>query len=334
MEPPLTFQVLATSTERLDRFLADQLSISRTQSARLIASGAVQVNKEKPRASRCLSHGDLLSVRLQDLAGRPVRTIAAYDHPLDVVFEDDALMVLNKPAGLVVHPAPGHWDDTLLNALAARGTRLAGSGGGRPGIVHRLDKDTSGLMVLAKTDVAHRKLSRALSNRHVERIYAALCWGHIDDPVEVDAPIGRHPKDRKRMAVLATGRNAATRVEPVARFDVCDLVRVKLATGRTHQIRVHLSHIGHPVVGDLVYGGGGHRRVTGSQRPRGVALEKAAPRQALHAAELRFDHPITGESCRFRADWPQDLRPLMAVASNDTDLLDRDNLLEYLGFAK
>jgi len=334
VEPPLTFQVLASSTGRLDCFLADELSISRTQSARLIASGAVQVNNEKSRASRCLSRGDLLSVKLQDLGGRPVRTIAAYDHPLDVVFEDDVLMVLNKPPGLVVHPAPGHWDDTLLNALAARGTRLAGGGEGRPGIVHRLDKDTSGLMVLAKTDDVHRKLSRALSNRQVERIYAALCWGHIDDPVEVDAPIARHPKDRKRMAVLATGRQATTWIEPVARFDVCDFVRVKLATGRTHQIRVHLNHIGHPVVGDPVYGGGGHRRMTGSQRQRGVAVEKVAPRQALHAAELRFEHPITGESCRFRADWPQDLRPLVKVAGNDANLLDRDNVLEYLGFAK
>jgi 23S rRNA pseudouridine1911/1915/1917 synthase len=325
---------LAASTDRLDRFLADELSISRTQSARLIASGAVQVNDEKSRASRCLSRGDFVSVRLQDLGGGPVRTIAAYDHPLDVVFEDDVLMVLNKPSGLVVHPAPGHWDDTLLNALEARGTRLAGGGEGRPGIVHRLDKDTSGLMVLAKTDTAHRKLSRALSNRHVERIYAALCWGHIDGPIDVDAPIARHPQDRKRMAVLATGRKAATRIEPIARFDVCDLVRVKLATGRTHQIRVHLSHIGHPVVGDPVYGRGGHKRVTGSQRTRGVMLEQAATRQALHAAELRFAHPATGESCRFWADWPQDLMPLIEVAINDTDLLDRDNVLEYLGFAK
>ncbi|UCD23996.1 MAG: RluA family pseudouridine synthase, partial [Gemmatimonadota bacterium] len=240
VEGPVTFQVLATTTDRLDRFLADQLSISRTQSARLIAAGAVLVNEEKPRSSRCLSHGDSVSVRLKELIGRPVRTIAAYDLPLDVVFEDDVLLVLNKPAGLVVHPAPGHWDDTLLNALAARGTRLSEGGEGRPGIVHRLDKDTSGLMVLAKDDRAHQRLSRALSQRRVERIYAVLCWGHLDGPVVIDAPVARHPKDRKRMAVLATGRKAITNIEPVARFDVCDLVRAKLATGRTHQIRVHL----------------------------------------------------------------------------------------------
>jgi 23S rRNA pseudouridine1911/1915/1917 synthase len=334
VETELTFQVLVDATDRLDRFLAQQLLLSRTQAARLIAIGSVQVNGEKSRASRSLTRGDLLCVRLEDLGDRPLRTITPYDHPLDIVFEDDALLVLNKPAGLVVHPAPGHWSDTLLNALEARGTRLAGGGTGRPGIVHRLDKDTSGLMVLAKSDEVHRKLSRALSRRHVERIYAAVCWGHIDQPVDVAAPIARHPTDRKRMAVLATGRKAATRIEPIARFDVCDLVRLKLATGRTHQIRVHLNHIGHPVVGDPVYGGGGHKRVTGSQRAKGVAIDKATPRQALHAAELRFQHPVTGEYCRFQSDWPHDLAALIRVASDDPDLLDRANVLEYLGFAK
>lgn len=334
MGQPITFQVLAPSTERLDRFLASELSLSRTQAARLVAEGAVQVNHERARASRCLSRGDLLQVELQELGGKAPRRIAAYDVPLDVVYEDDHLLVLNKPAGLVVHPAPGHWDDTLLNALAARGTRLAAQGEGRPGIVHRLDKDTSGLMVLAKTDAAHQKLARDLAGRRVERVYAALAWGHLKGPIDISAAIARHPKDRKRMAVLATGRVARTWVAPVARFDLCDLVRIELGTGRTHQIRVHLSHVGHPVVGDPVYGGGGHRRATASHRQRAVALAKATPRQALHAAELGFDHPVTGEALRFRADWPGDLRQALAVAGDDSDLLDRVNVLEYLGFAQ
>ena len=334
MEQLIVFQVLAPSTERLDRFLADQLSLSRTQTARLVAQGAVQVNDEKARASRCLCRGDLVRVALREAGGKVPRQLAAYDHPLDVIYEDDSLLVLNKPAGLVVHPAPGHWDDTLVNALTARGTRLAAVGESRPGLVHRLDKDTSGLMVLAKTDTAHRKLARDIGERRVERVYAALSWGHLDGPIDIDASIARHPTDRKRMAVLATGRAARSRVRPIARFDVCDLVRIELATGRTHQIRVHLNHVGHPVVGDPVYGGGGHRRVTGSQRQRGLAVSRAASRQALHAAELRFNHPTTGEDCRFQADWPHDLRQALAIAGDDPDLLDRDNVLEYLGFAK
>ncbi|UCG85954.1 MAG: RluA family pseudouridine synthase [Gemmatimonadota bacterium] len=334
MEQPITFQVLAPSTERLDRFLAHELSLSRTQAARLVAEGAVRVNHERARASRCLSRGDLLRVELRDPGGKVPRRITARDHPLDVVYEDDHLLVLNKPAGLVVHPAPGHWEDTLLNALAARGTQLAARGEARPGIVHRLDKDTSGLMVLAKTDVAHRKLARDLAKRRVERVYACLSWGHLKGQIEIAAAIARHPKDRKRMAVLATGRMARTRVAPVARFDLCDLARVGLATGRTHQIRVHLSHVGHPVVGDPVYGSGGHRRVTASQRQQALALTRATPRQALHATELGFSHPVTGEGMRFRADWPRDLRRALATASDDPDLLDRTNVLEYLGFAQ
>jgi len=333
VEQPITFQVLAPSTERLDRFLARELSLSRTQVARLVAEGAVQVNHERARASRCLSRGDLLTVELRESGGKRPRRIAAYDLPLDVIYEDDHLLVLDKPAGLVVHPAPGHWDDTLLNALAARGTRLAAQDAGRPGIVHRLDKDTSGLMVLAKTDAAHQKLARDLTRRRVERVYAALSWGHVKGPIDIAAAIARHPNDRKRMAVLATGRMARTRVWPVARFDLCDLVRVVLATGRTHQIRVHLSHVGHPVVGDPVYGGGGHRRAAASQRQRALALVRVTPRQALHATELGFNHPVTGEILRFRADWPRDLRRALATAGDDPDLLDRTNVLEYLGFA-
>jgi 23S rRNA pseudouridine1911/1915/1917 synthase len=331
----IAFQVSARSTERLDRFVADQLSISRTHAARLVAAGDVTVNGEPARASRTLSWRDTVVV---EMAGSPVsapRVLKAAHKPIDVVFEDDVLLIIDKPAGLVVHPAPGHWDDTLLNALVARGTKLSedcGNGSGRPGIVHRLDKDTSGLMVLAKTDDAHRRLGRQLSQRRVKRVYAALVWGHLDAALDIDAPVARHPSDRKRMAVLASGRSARTHVEPIARFDVCDLVAVRLQTGRTHQIRVHLAHVGHPVVGDPVYGGGGYRRMTGSQRGRARALEAATPRQALHAARLSFRHPESDEVVEFFADWPADLREALGFLSGEQSLLARDNLLGYLGF--
>jgi len=332
----ITFQVSARSTERLDRFLADQLALSRTQAARLVAGGNVSVNDESARASRTLAFRDTVVVELVGKADSAPRILKANPIPLDVVFEDETLLVLNKPAGLVVHPAPGHWDDTLLNALVARGTKLSEAGAdgkGRPGIVHRLDKDTSGLMVLAKTDAAHRILGRQLSQRRVKRVYAALVWGHIDEALDIDAPIARHPNDRKRMAVLASGRSAKTHVDPIARFDVCDLVSVRLETGRTHQIRVHLGYVGHPVVGDPVYGGGGYKRMTGSQHGRARGLEAVTTRQALHAASLGFSHPETGESIEFFADWPTDLKRSLGFAANDQSLLARDNMLAYLGFS-
>jgi len=323
------FTVCTDATERLDRFLADQLAFSRTHAARLIAKGGVVINAETARASRRLSRGDRVEVTIPD--ADPPRDLVPCARPLSVIYEDEVLLVVDKPAGLVVHPAPGHWDDTLLNALVARGTPLS-AGGGRPGIVHRLDKDTSGLLIVSKSDDVHRSLAGALARRKIERTYAALAWGHVSDAIEIDAPVARHPKDRKRMAVLATGRRAVSRVEPVARFDTCDLVRVRLVTGRTHQIRVHLAHIGHPVVGDQVYGHGGARRVTGEQRPRAVAIEKLAPRQVLHAAVLRFTHPVSREELEFRSEWPADLLPALNAAREEDHLLDRAKPLRYLGF--
>ncbi len=326
----VTFQVVAAETERLDRFLADQLALSRTQAARLIADGGVRVGGELARASRTLVRGERVEVEFR--APERFRPLAPKAMRLDVVYEDDALLVLDKPAGLVVHPAPGHWDDTLVNALVARGTALSAGGAGRPGIVHRLDRDTSGLLIVAKTDEAHRRLGHAIAARRIERTYAALVWGHLREPVEVDAPIARNPKDRKRMAVVPGGRAAQTRIEPVARFALADLVRVRLRTGRTHQIRVHLAHIGHPVVGDPVYGGGGSRRVQGADRLVADRIDRAAPRQALHAARLAFAHPVTREWLDFRSDWPPDLDPALAEASGDRELLARPNRLQYLGF--
>jgi 23S rRNA pseudouridine1911/1915/1917 synthase len=262
----------------------------------------------------------------------PSLHLTPYALPLTVVYEDEHLLVIDKPAGLVVHPAPGHWDDTLVNALAARGTSLGGGMEGRPGIVHRLDRDTSGLMLVARTELAHRRLSAAIGARRIRRRYAALSWGHFDtDRLTIDAPIARHPADRKRMTIDPEGRAARTGVEVVARFLVCDLLRLTLETGRTHQIRVHLQHAGHPVVGDPVYHGGGSRRISGAGRQDADRLERVTPRQALHSAELSFKHPITGEAIHCQSDWPDDLRPAMEAALSP-DRVAGAQLLSYLGF--
>ncbi len=277
----LTFTVLAENTERLDRFLADQLGLSRTQAARLVADKAVSVDGKWARASRMLSRGDQVTVEIPD--AEPPRTLQPAAIPLTVVFEDEHLAVLDKPAGLVVHPAPGHWDDTLVNALVARGTTLAGGAEGRPGIVHRLDRDTSGLMVVAKTDLAHRRLGAAIAARRVRRTYAALAWGHLaESPTVIEAP-ARPPPGRPE----ADGRDRPVDgpLEPMpivaARFEVVDLLRLELHTGRTHQIRVHLEHIGHPVVGDPVYAGGGSRRISGASPPSGAG-DSSARRRDRH----------------------------------------------------
>ncbi len=327
------FTVTAAVTERLDRFLADQLQLSRTQAARLIAARAVTVDGTVARASRLLERGEVVEVTLPEAA--PPRELRPADIPLTVVFEDEHLLVIDKPAGLVVHPAPGHWDDTLVNALAARGTALSRAGEGRPGIVHRLDRDTSGLMLVAKSDLAHRRLGAALAARRISRRYAALCWGHLDaSPLTIDAAIGRNPRDRKRMAVLSTGRPARTEAHVVARFALCDLLKLELHTGRTHQIRVHLHHVGHPVIGDPVYAGGGSRRMSGTQRIAAERLERLAPRQALHAAWLQLRHPVSGEALEFTAEWPGDLRGLLETALVQSGLVAGAPNLRYLGFFK
>ena len=326
-----SFQISVDKTERLDRFLADQLDLSRTQAARIVALGGVAVNGQRGRPSRCLTRGDSVEVRIPP--EEPVRQIRPHRINLDVIHEDSEIIVLDKPAGLVVHPAPGHWDDTLVNALVARGTGLSQLSKERPGIVHRLDRDTSGLLIVAKTSLSHRRLARAIATHHVERTYAALSWGHVKaDRKIIDAPIARHPGDRKRMTVIATGRTARTTVHRVARFDDCDLLRVSLETGRTHQIRVHLAHIGHPIVGDSVYGGGGSKRVDPSRRPQAGRLEALIPRQALHATVLRFQHPMTRETATYRAPWPADLLPGLRYLLGEDVSVDRFSVLEYLGF--
>lgn len=326
----LEFSISANSTERVDRFLADQLSLSRSVTARALAEGRVRVNGETVRGSRKLVREDLVEVTWPDAE---VRTDPEQlNLNLAIVYEDASMLVVDKPPGLVVHPAPGHRTDTLISALAARGMSLSGGAEERPGVVHRLDRDTSGLLIVAKTSDCHRKLVAALGRREIERRYAALVWGHIDSARSVDAPVGRHPGDRKRMMVIASGRAAKTLIEPVARFGPCDLIRLTLTTGRTHQIRVHLAHIGHPVIGDPTYGGGGSKRVSGPDRVLAAAVDRAAPRQALHAAWLRFLHPESGELLDLRSEWPHDLRQALGAAAQQRNLLDRLDMLEYLEF--
>jgi 23S rRNA pseudouridine1911/1915/1917 synthase len=238
------------------------------------------------------------------------------DIPLEIVHEDPDIVVVNKAAGMVVHPAPGHPTGTLVNALLHHVQDLSGIGGElRPGIVHRLDRDTSGLLVVAKHDAAHQALSEALRKRKVRRLYRALSWGHLDEtPLRIEAPIGRDPRDRKKMAVREDGRRAVSHVRVRERWRAADLVDVALETGRTHQIRVHLAHLGHPVAGDTTYGEGRERGMSGEARPWAEALAKRLPRQFLHARRLQFRHPGSGAVVTFEAPLPEELAAVVRWA--------------------
>ena len=292
---------------RLDTYLADRLpELSRSRVAQLLDAGRIRLNGRVPRKRERPTPGAVIELELPP----PEPTgVEAEPIPLDIVYEDRDLLVVDKPAGLVVHPAPGHRSGTLVNALLHHVDDLSGIGGVlRPGIVHRLDKDTSGLIIVAKNDATHRSLSAALKRREIGRIYLAAAWGHLStDEVTVDEPIGRSRTDRKRMAVVEGGRPARTHLERVERWVAADLLRARLETGRTHQIRVHLAWLGHPVVGDGTYGGGAERGISGPGRAWARALAARVPRQFLHAAELHLRHPRSGEALHFTSPLPPDL---------------------------
>ncbi len=290
----------------MDSYVAGAVGLSRSRVAALLAAGDVLVDGRVPKKSDPVGPGQHLEVRVPEPAPAAAE---AQDIPVEIVFEDAELVIVDKPAGLVVHPAPGHPDGTLVNALLHHVGDLAGIGGTlRPGIVHRLDRDTSGLMVAAKTDRAHQALSAALKARRVRRNYLAALWGTLREPtVVVDRPIGRHPRDRTRMAVAAGGRRARTRFRHLERWEAASLCEAELDTGRTHQIRVHAAAIGHPVVGDALYGAGRERGFAGPQRPWAAALARRTARQFLHAHRLAFDHPVTGQVMAFEAPLPADL---------------------------
>ena len=315
------FRVEGDDAARLDLLVARRLDLSRSQAATLIATGAVLVDGRREKASFRAEDGDEVVV---ELAEPTSRTVEGEDIPLTIVFEDDELLVVDKPAGMVVHPAPGNWTGTLVNALKGRGQSLAeGPARERAGLVHRLDKDTSGLIVVAKTEGSLRALGKAITERRVARRYAVLSWGHIEkDMLSVDRPIARDPNDRKRMAIAPAGRAARTDFYRLARFETTDLLRAHLHSGRTHQIRIHLASVGHPVVGDDTYGGGGARRLMGLPPKR----------HFLHAAWLVFKHPVTGELLDLRSRLPDDLRQSLVAASEMAELIAHPDPLEYLGF--
>ncbi|MGG7565998.1 RluA family pseudouridine synthase [Rhodovulum sp. DZ06] len=340
--PPLVIEA-DQDGDRLDKALAwlvpPGLGLSRSRLQALIAEGAVS------RAGPDGGPGEVVTNHKGRVkAGEAYCVLppppapaepAAEDIPLSVLYEDKHLVVVDKPAGMVVHPAPGAESGTLVNALLHHCTDLSGIGGqARPGIVHRIDKDTSGILVVAKTDAAHQRLSEMFAAHDLDRRYLAICWGapDIGDPrlrgiegvevepggvVRMETQIGRHPADRKRQAVLreGQGRHAVTRFRTTERFGpmekpVASCVECVLETGRTHQIRVHMAHAGHPLVGDTVYGRGARRAAGALEDAAREALDGFS-RQALHAAVLAFEHPVTGEELRFETPPPADMQALL-----------------------
>ena len=298
MEPILLRASEESKNQRLDAFLASSLDgLTRSQAARLIESGEVAVNGETAGKSYKLAGGEDIAVTLPE--PEPVEAVPQ-DIPLDVVYEDADVIVVNKPSGMVVHPAPGHPDGTLVNALLyhCAGT-LSGVGGAlRPGIVHRIDRDTSGLIIAAKNDAAHQYLSAQLADHTLARTYECIVVGALrEDRGTVDAPIARHPTGRKRMAVVAGGREAVTHWEVIARYPGYTHVRCRLETGRTHQIRVHMAYIGHPILGDTVYGA--KKEVPGLTG------------QCLHAVGLRFLHPRTHEVVELFCPLPEEFTRML-----------------------
>lgn len=306
LENPIVSLVVDQADEgvRLDAYLAVQIEgWSRSRLQRLIDDQDVLVNGKAAKSSFKLSAGDEIEV---ELTPPPSATFAPENIPVDVVYEDGEVIVVNKPAGMVVHPASGVYSGTLANALAYRFQNLSATGGPvRPGIVHRLDKDTSGLMVVAKKELAHEKLSDQFRSREVFKRYVALVYGVVKTPQgRIEQPIARDPRNRTRMAVVAGGRAALSLYSVRRQLDAFALVDVEIKTGRTHQIRVHLAWLTHPVVGDLVYGGG---RENSLQNPQLRAQVRRLTRQFLHAEELGFNHPTTGEAMRFVAPLPAEL---------------------------
>ena len=298
MEPILLRASEESKNQRLDAFLASSLDgLTRSQATRLIESGEVAVNGRAVSKSYKLAGGEDIAVTLPE--PEPVEAVPQ-DIPLDVVYEDADVIVVNKPSGMVVHPAPGHPDGTLVNALLyhCAGT-LSGIGGAlRPGIVHRIDRDTSGLIIAAKNDAAHQYLSAQLADHTLARTYECIVVGALrEDRGTVDAPIARHPTARKRMAVVAGGREADTHWEVIARYPGYTHVRCRLETGRTHQIRVHMAYIGHPILGDTVYGA--KKEVPGLTG------------QCLHAVGLRFLHPRTHEVVELSCPLPDEFTRML-----------------------
>lgn len=289
--------------ERLDTYASSlDVKLSRTMCKKLINENLIKVNEKAQKESYKVKLGDKVSITIEE----PKETkIKAQDIPLDIVYEDNDIIVINKPKGMVVHPGNGNHDNTLVNAVLAHAKgSLSGIGGEiRPGIVHRLDKDTSGLLIVAKNDEAHIKMSNEIKNHEVTKIYTALVKGNIqEDEATIDMPIARSKQDRKKMAVDKDGKSAVTHIKVIKRYGKYTLLRIKIDTGRTHQIRVHMSQIGHPVVGDETYSNGKN--------------EFNVKGQMLHSTILEFKHPITGKQMYLEAKLPQYFQDILKKLDN------------------
>jgi len=295
--------------KRLDVYVAEREGMTRSASAKLLESGNATVNGKTVPKNYRLREGDTVEVILPD----PVPDKAEPENiPLDIVYEDESLLVVNKAKGMVVHPAAGNPSGTLVNALLYHcGDSLSGINGViRPGIVHRIDKDTSGLLAVAKTDEAHLSLAEQIASHRFERQYQAIVNGHLrQDCGRIDKPIARHPVDRKKMAIVAGGREAATNYQVIEQLKGADHVALQLETGRTHQIRVHMASLGHPLLGDTVYGGGKTKFET--------SHEKLLGGQCLHAKTIAFLHPKTGELMRFDSPLPFYFEEALRLLKND-----------------
>ncbi len=302
-------------SKRLDVVLASHQKVSsRSEAQRIIKSGNIKINDATEKISPKLKvkKGDLIEFSVPPPASTDVLPVAK---PLDIQYEDDYLVVINKPGGMVVHPSAGHYDDTLVNYLLHH-TILSDKDPVRPGIVHRIDKDTSGLLVVAKDNRTHEKLAKQFFHHTIKRIYEAIVWGTPEQPVGIiDKPLGRHPSDRKKFAVRESGKNAATHWKTVLKLKYLSLVECRLETGRTHQIRVHLTSIGHPLVGDKVYGR--YRNYADKLSEETVRLLKQCEGQALHAKSLAFHHPEKDEWMTFNSERPEYMNVLIKAMQEE-----------------
>lgn len=297
--------------ERLDQTLAKLLpEYSRTQLKTWIENHDILVNEQPAKTKYKIKGGEMVTITAHD---KPTPIWQAQAIPLNIVHEDEALIIINKPVGLVVHPGAGNPDSTLLNALLHHAPELSALP--RAGILHRIDKDTSGLLIIAKTKEALKKLSHQLKQKTLVREYQAIVYGKLISGGKVDQPIERHPLYRKRMAVVDTGKHAVTHFRVMEKYRSHTRLRVQLETGRTHQIRVHLSHLRHPIVGDITYGG--RVQLTKGMTPELIEAIRGFKRQALHAFALEFQHPNTDNLVRYEIDLPDDMQQLIQALKND-----------------
>lgn len=284
--------------KRIDKYISEKLDLTRSRVQKLIDDGMVSINGNPAKSSAKVNEGEILTVEIPELK---TLEVVPEEIPLNILYDDDDVLVIDKPKGMVVHPANGNYTGTLVNAIMAKyKDNLSGINGViRPGIVHRIDKDTSGVLVIAKNDKAHLKLAEQLKEHSMTRVYVAVVRGKLKNPVGViDAPIGRNPKDRKKMGVVANGKRAVTHYKVIKELDDCSIIEVRLETGRTHQIRVHMAYIGHPLLGDNVYSNGKNKY--------------GFVGQALHAKILGFIHPSTGEYMEFSSNLPEEFEKLLA----------------------